>query len=183
MNSSRTFWLIFGLLTAVAVHLAYILFVPPGQLNDRIAALIGEAGTNRLVVAEDGSAAAALASHRGELAYAICAFDLSRGPLEIKARVPDQYWSIEVYGPRGNTIYTLNDIQAPRRQLSIFLHDENPDPQAIVEAAKSNNRGLNAITVLTGTTTGIAVLRSAGAGALERRRALDAFNASSCGPA
>ena len=44
MNSSRTFWLIFGLLTAVAVHLAYILFIPQSQLNDRIAALISEAG-------------------------------------------------------------------------------------------------------------------------------------------
>ena len=183
MNSSRTFWLIFGLLTAVAVHLAYILFIPQSQLNDRIAALISEAGNNKLVVAQEGTAAAALASHRAELAYAVCAFDLSGGPLEIKAKVPDQYWSIVVYGPRGNTIYTLNDMQAPRRQLSIFLHDENPDPQAIVEAAKSSNRGLNAITVLTGTTTGVAVLRSAGAGALEQRRALDAFSASSCGPA
>jgi len=183
MNSSRTFWLIFGLLTAITVHLAYILFIPQSQLNDRIAALTAEAGSNRLVMAADDTAAAALASHRGELAYAVCAFDLSGGPLEIKARVPDQYWSIEVYGPRGNTIYALNDTQAPRQRLSIFLHDENPDPQAIVEAAKSGNRGLNAITVLTGATTGIAVLRSAGANLLERRRALDAFNASSCGPA
>ena len=132
MNSSRTFWLIFGLLTAVAVHLAYILFVPQSQLNDRISALVAEAGTNRLVVASDDTAAAALASHRNELAYAVCAFDLSRGPLEIKARVPDHYWSLELYGPRGNTIYTLNDMQAPRRQLSFFLYDDNPDPQAIV---------------------------------------------------
>ena len=138
---------------------------------------------HHFVVAEDGTAAAALTSHRSELVYAVCAFDLSRGPLEIKAKVPDQYWSLEIYGPRGNTIYTLNDMQAPRRQLSMYLHDDNPDPQAIVEAAKTNNRSLNAITVLTGSTTGIAVLRAAGANPLERRRALDAFNASSCGPA
>lgn len=183
MKSPNAFWLMFGLLTAVAMHLAYVLFIPASQLSDGISALRQGDGSNRLVIAEPGNAAAAFAAHQAELAYAVCAFDLSAGPVEIKARVPDQYWSIEVYGERGNSIYTLNDTQAPRRQLSVVLYDENPDPQAIVDAANSTSRGLNSITVLTGATTGIAVLRSAGAGKLERQRALDAFAGSSCGPA
>lgn len=183
MNTSRLFWVIFGLLTALAVHLAYILFVPVSQIDDQVAALVAESGSNTLVVAQDGNAAAAFAEYPAELAYAVCAFDLSGGPLQIKARLPEQYWSIEIYGERGNTVYTLNDQQAPRRQLSFYLHDDNPDAQAIVDAANSGNRGLNAITVLTGSTTGIAIIRSAGAGPLERQRALDAFKASACAPA
>ena len=183
MRSPYAFWVIFGMLTALAMHLAYALFVPASQLNEGVAALLESFGPNRLVIAEPGNAAGALAAHEAELAYAVCVFDLSSGPLEIKARVPDQYWSIEIYGNRGNSLYTLNDTQAPRRQLSVVLYDDNPDPQAIVDAANSSNRGLNTITVLTGTSTGIAVLRSAGAGKLERQRALDAFADSSCGPA
>lgn len=183
MRSPNAFWVIFGMLTALAMHLAYALFVPASQLKDGVSALLESHGPNRLVIAEPGNAASAFAAHGAELAYAVCAFDLSSGPLELKARVPDQYWSIEVYGQRGNSLYTLNDKQAPRRQLNLVLHDDNPDAQAIVEAANSGNRGLNTITVLTGTTTGIAVLRSAGASKLERQRALDAFADSSCGPA
>ena len=180
MNTSRPFWIMFGILTAVAVHLAYILFVPASQLKDQTARLIDEAGANKLLIAERGNAAMGFAEFPGELVYAVCAFDLASGPLVMRAQVPDQYWSIDIYGPRGDTVYTLNDQQAPRKQLSIELHDADPDPQAIVNAANSTGRNMNAITVLTGTRTGIVVLRSAGAGPVEQQTAIEAFKASAC---
>ena len=180
MRSSRFFWFMFTALTAVAVHLAYILFVPHNQLSTALAAIAGDNGPNHLVQLGQQPAGAGTAAHDKELAYAICTFDLSSGPVEIKAQVPYQYWSLEVYGARGQTVYTLNDQQAPRRQLEIVLHDDDPDPQAIVAAANSVNWSLDSISVLTGGTTGVAVLRSAAAGTLERRRAMDAFAMSAC---
>lgn len=182
MNTSRAFWILFGVLTAVAVHLAYILFIPASQLEDRIMAVRDEAGANKLLVAESGNAAASFAEFPKENMYAVCAFDLSGGPVQIKAQIPEHYWSVEIYGPRGGTVYTLNDQQAPRRQLTLVLYDDDPDPQAIVNAANSTSRALNSIAVLTGNTRGLAVIRSSGASFLERRRTQDAFAASSCGP-
>jgi hypothetical protein len=52
MNTSRAFWIVFGVLTALAVHLAYILFVPASQLADQTEKLIDEAGPNKLQIAE-----------------------------------------------------------------------------------------------------------------------------------
>jgi uncharacterized membrane protein len=180
MRSPRLFWIVFTALTALAVHLAYILFVPHNQLSTALAAIAGEEGMNRLVIVDGQPASFNMAAYDKELAYAVCPFDLSSGLVTIRAQVPFQYWSLEVYGARGQTLYTLNDQQAPRRQLEIVLHDDDPDPQAIVSAANSANRSLDSISVLTGGTNGVAILRSAAAGALERRRALDAFAMSSC---
>ena len=180
MKSPRLFWIVFTVLTAVAVHLAYILFVPHNQLSTAIAGIAGEDGMNRLVIVDRQPAGVNMAAYDKELAYAVCPFDLSSGLVTIKAQVPNQYWSLEVYGARGQTVYTLNDRQAPRRQLEIVLHDDDPDPRAIVSAANSANRSLDSISVLTGGTTGAAILRSAAAGPLERRRAMDAFAMSSC---
>jgi len=180
MNTSRAFWILFGVLTALAVHLAYILFFPASQLADQTEKLMEEAGANKLQIAERDNAAMGFAEFPGELVYAVCAFDLASSPLVMRAQVPDQYWSIDIYGPRGETVYTLNDQQAPRQQLTLELHDADPDPQAIVNAANSTGRNMNAITVLTGTRTGIVIMRSAGAGPVERQAAIEAFRASAC---
>lgn len=180
MNTSRAFWIFFGVLTALAVHLAYILFIPASQLKDQSAAIVDQAGANKFMIAEADNAAMAFAEFPGELVYAVCVFDLESGPVIMRAQVPDQYWSIDIYGPRGETVYTLNDTQAPRKQLTLELHDADPDPQAIVNAANSTGRNMNAITVLTGTQSGIVLMRSAGAGPVERQAAIEAFRASSC---
>jgi uncharacterized membrane protein len=180
MNSTRAFWGLFTLLTAVAAHLCYILFVPANQLQTKIDEVTSEGGINALTVATSGTAAAELAEYPAELAYAVCPFDLSAGPLRVKAQVPDQYWSLEIYNSRGGTIYTLNDQQAPRRQFSLFLSEDDPDPQAIINAANTLGKANNSITVLTGTQTGIVQIRSAAANPLEAARSMEALRNTSC---
>ncbi len=180
MTSTRSFWALFTVLTAIAAHLCYILFVPPQQFQTKLETILAENGINTLARAVPGTAAASIAEYPDELTYALCMFDLSTGPLRINARVPDQYWALEVYDQRGGTIYTLNDKQAPRRQFSLYLYDDNPDPEAIVNAANSVGSSVNSITVLTGTQTGIVVIRSAAANRLEAARSAEALQHTSC---
>ncbi len=180
MTSTRTFWALFTVLTAIAAHLCYILFVPSQQFQTKLDTILTENGINKLTLAVPGTAAASVAEYPGELTYAVCLFDLSTGPLRINARVPDQYWALEVYNTRGGTIYTLNDQQAPRKQFSLYLYDDDPDPEAIVNAANSVGSRINSITVLTGTQTGIVVIRSAAANRLEAARSAEALQNTSC---
>lgn len=182
MTSSRVFWIIFTVLVATAAHLTYVLFVPANQLQSRINEVENETGVNQLALASPGSAAAVVVQFPDELVYAVCPFDLSGGPLQIKTRVPDEYWSLEVYNDRGGTIYTINDQQVPKKQFTLELYDDDPDPQAIVSTAQTSSTS-NSITILTGSTKGIVVIRSAGATQLERARSVEALQSSSCGVA
>jgi len=180
MTSTRSFWALFTVLTAIAAHLCYILFVPAQQFQTKLETILAENGINTLARAAPGTAAASIAEYPNELTYALCLFDLSTGPLHINTRVPDQYWALEVYNQRGGTIYTLNDKQAPRKQFSLYLYDDDPDPEAIVNAANSVGSSINSITVLTGTQTGIVVIRSAAANRLEAARSAEALQHTSC---
>ena len=179
MTSSRVFWVFFTVLVAIASHLSYVLFVPANQLQNKINAVVNEHGVNQLAFAIAGSAAAQIVQHPDELVYAVCPFDLSRGPLLISSRVPDDYWSLEVYNERGGTIYTINDQQVPRKQFNLELYDDDPDPQTIVNTAQSSSSS-SLITILTGSTKGVVIIRSAGATQLERTRSLEALKSSSC---
>ncbi len=180
MSSTRVFWGIFTALTAIAAHLCYVLFVPSSQLQSRLDAIISETGINTLTIARKERASFSMAEFPAELVYAVCPFDLENGSLRLLALIPDQYWAFEVFDGRGNAIYTLNDQQAPRRNLQIFLHNEDPGPQAIVEAANAIGNKGDSIAVLTGSRTGVIVLRTAGATTLERTRAHAALSGSSC---
>ena len=180
MNSSRTFWGIFTLLVAVAAHLSYILFVPSSQLKAKMSEIAEANGINTLAIGTPGSPTHSLAEYPSELVYAVCPFDLTSGPQRIRATVPEQYWSLEVYNARGGTIYTLNDQQAPRRQFSLYLSEDDPEPQAIVNAANSLGSSANSITVLTGTQTGVVEIRSAAASPLEAARSMEALGSTSC---
>ena len=181
MNSSRTFWMVFMLLCAVGAHLAYILFVPTGQMRAHLEHIADEAGSNRLIVAKTDNAAGVLATYSGELAYAMCVFDLSNGPLRVSAQIPDQFWSIELYDLRGGTLYTLDDRQIKRKQLTFIVRAETPDTDTLVDVSSDQPTEKSAISVLAGAEAGVVVLRSAAASELEKYRALAAFRNSSCG--
>jgi uncharacterized membrane protein len=57
-----------------------------------------------------------------DLLYSILAFDLSEGPLQIRARVPDDtYWSLSFYGANTDNFWTINDRQAPSKQVDLVL--------------------------------------------------------------
>ncbi len=48
-----------------------------------------------------------------DLAYASCAFDLSKGPVRVKAAKASDYMSVSVYAANSDNIFAINDRQAP----------------------------------------------------------------------
>jgi len=48
-----------------------------------------------------------------DLAYAICVYDLSDGPLKIRVAPWDDYWSLSLYAANTDNYWTVNDKMFP----------------------------------------------------------------------
>ncbi len=53
--------------------------------------------------------------------YAICRFDMGKGPVSVSATLPDVGWSLALYTPQGDNIYVATGTQGQRSDLSILL--------------------------------------------------------------
>jgi uncharacterized membrane protein len=53
--------------------------------------------------------------------FAACRFSLEKGPIRIKAAMPDDFWSIAVFNRRGSNVYSLNDRSAERLDIDIVV--------------------------------------------------------------
>lgn len=57
-----------------------------------------------------------------DLAYSICAFDLTQGPLEVMANpVPDHYWSLTVFDSVTNVAFVESDRDSKGAPIRIVL--------------------------------------------------------------
>ena len=62
-----------------------------------------------------------------DMLYAVCGFDVSKGPVRVTAKVPPGYWSMAVYAMNTDAVYSVNGtvtgegpvefilVKAPRR--------------------------------------------------------------------
>lgn len=62
-----------------------------------------------------------------DMLHAVCAFDVSKGPVRLTAKVPPGYWSMAVYAMNTDAVFSVNDrvtgegtvafilVKAPRR--------------------------------------------------------------------
>jgi len=122
--SGRLFWFTAALLLGLAVHLAYILFVPRQQMEARMAQFSALAGVNKLAVLEPRVLDRILPEADPALAYAACVFDLSPGPVVVKATIPAGYWLVSVYAPNGDSFYSLNSRQADVKTLDLVIRNQ-----------------------------------------------------------
>lgn len=59
-----------------------------------------------------------------DLAYSICVFDLSMGPVKIDAFVPPRrYWSLSVFDANTDNIFSVNDRAASRHYALTLSKD------------------------------------------------------------
>lgn len=53
--------------------------------------------------------------------YAMCRFDMAKGPVAVAATLPDAGWSLALYTPQGDNFYVATGTQGQRSDLSIML--------------------------------------------------------------
>jgi uncharacterized membrane protein len=99
---------------ALAAHFAVVWTVPRAIMFVAMRQIAAQAGMNReghAPIPTEKSRTVVMPSP--DLAYTVCVFDVSGGPLELKAKVPPTYWSLSLYAANSDNFFVVNDSQAP----------------------------------------------------------------------
>ncbi len=175
--TGRTFWVVSFVLLVVASHLAFVLFGTRLDSQSIYDELVAVTGTNQLKSLSVAQGRQLNAASDISLVHAVCAYDLSGGPVKLVANLPENYWSVNIYSLNGDVIYTLNDRQANTGKLSIVIRmGESSTAEA---PAASNSSG--EIQVVAAMPQGLAVLRSAIIHETQRKRVAETLDQSECG--
>ncbi len=103
------------LVTAVVIHLAVIFSAPNLLMAVAFRRLSAEGKmVNQMIhPPRTTQASRAIVRPSPDLAYSSCAYDLSRGPVRVKASRATDYMSVSVYAANSDNIFAINDRQAP----------------------------------------------------------------------
>lgn len=113
--------LLLGLIGAAIVHIAVLLLVPLYSSKNAWSHLEALGDTYRFHLLSEKSG---LISDQDPLMeQAACRFDLSEGPVHITTKGATPFWSLSVYAPNGDNLYSLNDNVSADKQLDLIIAD------------------------------------------------------------
>jgi uncharacterized membrane protein len=163
------------------IHIVAVLTLPmlaPRDASARLAAL-GPANTMiQLPPPKPGRQVMPLMAP--DVRYAICRYDLSKGPVRLKARIADGNWIIAFYTPLGENYYTVvgGDLKRPDVDLIVATED-----QTIAEVGVDSPEAFdNVVVVNSPVVEGIALVRAPLTGESRSAEAVRALNDTYCGP-
>lgn len=111
-----------GLLLGGIIHIAIIFLLPAYSTRDAWTA-VGRFGDDNqfhlLPRSEPGTEP--LPYLDPAMAYAVCRFSLAKGPVRMRAELPDTFWSLAIFDRRGRNIYSLNDRSAEESSLDLVV--------------------------------------------------------------
>lgn len=170
-----------GLALAGLIHIVAVLMLPslaPKNAQARLAAL-GPANT-MIEIPPAGPGRQVMPMMAPDVRYAFCRFDLTAGPVRLKAVVPDELWLIALYTPEGDNFYSVVGADMRRAQLELVI--TSPD-QTVEEAGVDAPEGSeNVIVVNSPANEGVALIRAPLAGPSRASYAERALKATTCGP-
>ena len=113
-------WIVAGLMLGVAVHIVSVFALPRLAPDDARARLSEVATVNRLTTLS-GRASVILPLADPAFETAVCRFDLTSGPLHVRAPVTPHYTAIALYTSTGLAFGAINDRAATRRVMDLFV--------------------------------------------------------------
>ncbi|MEM7397820.1 MAG: DUF1254 domain-containing protein [Pseudomonadota bacterium] len=175
-----------GLYIAMAVvlagliHVVAVLTLPvlaPRNAYARLAAL-GPANTMiQLAALKPGQQV--MPNMAPDVRYAMCVFDLSDGPIHLRATIQDELWLIAFYTPIGENFYTVIGADMKREDVELVVTTED---QSVADATGDAPEALeNLIVVSSPVSKGIALIRAPLAGPSRSLEAQRALGATYCG--
>ncbi len=136
------FFIVGGLLLGGVIHIAVVFMVPLYATHDAWAriAQFGRDGQFH-IIPMGSSGPESLPALDPHMLHAVCRFSLAKGPVRIRATLPDDFWSVAVFDRRGRNVYSLNDrsISTPQLDLVVVtpvqIAQLRQDPPASLETA------------------------------------------------
>ena len=111
-----------GLIGAAIVHVVIIMGIPdlaPRTAWARVSEL-GAAGRFRELT-ETGKSPSGLAEMNPFLRSAVCVFDATDAPIHVSDEGEPPFWSLSVFDPQSNEIFSMNDRSAVERRVDLTL--------------------------------------------------------------
>jgi uncharacterized membrane protein len=115
-----------------------------------------------------------------DVRYAVCRYDLSNGPVRLKAQIANELWLIAFYTPLGENFYAVvaADLKKPEVDVIIATAD-----QTVAEVGVDSPEAFdNVVVVSSPVSEGIALIRAPLAGPSRGAEAERALKATYCGP-
>ncbi|HUU24718.1 MAG TPA: DUF1254 domain-containing protein [Methyloceanibacter sp.] len=169
-----------GIVLAGLIHVVAVLTLPtlaPRDAQARLAAL-GPANTMiQLPPPTPGRQVMPLMAP--DVRYAFCRYDLSDGPVRLRAHIADEHWLIGFYTPLGENFYAVvgADMKQPEVDLIIATAD-----QTVAEVGVDSPEAFdNVVVVSSPVVEGIALIRAPLAGSSRSAEAERALKATYCG--
>ena len=114
-----------------------------------------------------------------DVRYAVCLFDLSDGPVRLRARIPNELWLIAFYTPLGENFYTVIGADMNRADVDLIVTEKDqPVPDVGVDSTETFD---NVVVVSSPVTKGVALIRAPLAGPSRSAEAERALKATYCG--
>ncbi len=148
-----------------AVHICIILIMPYVSKSTAWSRLENTTKLNELSILshDDGQKAAPLTFMAPDVRYAVCRYDLTKGPLQMRSPLPNDLWSIALYSPHGENYYLISgrDVQNKAVNLLVVV-DKTIDNEKQEEQnpGAGGKNSLREITVSAPAKTGIIIIRA-----------------------
>jgi uncharacterized membrane protein len=173
-------FVLLAVVLAGLIHIAAVLALPllaPKKAYARLAPL-GRANT-MIQIPATAPGSEIMPMMAPDVRYAFCRFDLTDGPVRLRAAVPDDLWMIAFYTPTGDNFYTIAGADMRRGQIDLVIARAD---QAVAEAGVDAPEEADDVVVVNSPETdGIAMIRAPLAGPSHGKRAEEALKATYCG--
>lgn len=113
--------LLLGFIGAAIVHIAVLLLVPVYSSQNAWSRIetMGEAYRFHRIGAGSGP----ISDGDPLVVEAACRFDLADGPVRLTTKGDVPFWSLSVYAPDGDNLYSINDNVSNDRRLDLIVTD------------------------------------------------------------
>jgi uncharacterized membrane protein len=135
-------WLLGGALMGGIVHLGTVLYLPTTATQDAYARILPISPVNAVVALPAPSSDSTIVPFMDPaFAAAVCRYDLTSGPITLRAPVSPAYTSVSFYTQKGIAYYAINDRAAGRRVIELELmtkaqRDQLPEDEETAAADK-----------------------------------------------
>jgi uncharacterized membrane protein len=138
-------FLLVCLVTAVITHVL-VTWAPPRVIMYQVMKKASEsADANGVLMSKrPDETARAIVMPSPDLLYAVCPYDLARGPWRLSANVPDTYWSLSLFAANTDNFFVANgDVATGRVEVDLLAAPPAPgaDPGRL-QVVSPSTRGL-----------------------------------------
>ena len=122
MTIRHILWGAATLILALIIHFCAVLAIPHVSENDAWKRLYNFTEVNEMLVVDTVEEANRLwAFHAPDMSFALCRYDVTKGPVQVDFELLRGYWSVVIYDPEGRNFYAADGFDFLRQETSLLL--------------------------------------------------------------